>query len=210
MTERTKSNLNLVMVAALICVTLAPAPTFAKTATQKQAGTAGQPTPIGKTYGKWRTYKVDDAGQPVCYMALTTGFAKSKKFKRSESHLLITQRPEEKSKDVVSYTAGYTYKPATDVLVQIGKQSFNMFTAKDTAWSRDAAADKALTAAIISTKIITITGTPGQKNTAPTHDRLDVTGANEAYHAINQACGLEASPAKKAVSKPQKAKKQGK
>lgn len=207
MTEQTRLILNkAIIAAALLCATLATTPAAAKTAVH---ATEQQPTPIGKTYGHWRTYKVDEAGQPVCYMALTTTFARSKKFRRGEAHLMITQRPEEKSKDVVSYSAGYVYKPASDVLVQIGKQSFNMFTAKDTAWSRDTAADKALTAAIIAAKTMVITGTPAQKNTAPTHDKLDITGAADAYHAINRACGLEAPPAKKAATKPAKARKAG-
>lgn len=208
MMERTKPTPDRTAIATMLCVLLVTTPVFAKTTTTSSAGT-GQPALIGKSFGHWRAYKADDSGQPVCYMALTTSFPRNKKFKRGEAHLLITQRPEEKSKDVISYASGYVYKPASDVLVQIGKQSFNMFTSKDTAWSRDAAADKALTAAILGAKTITITGTPAQKNAAPTHDRLDVTGAADAYHAINQACGLETATPKKATGKPVKPKKHG-
>jgi hypothetical protein len=145
-------------------------------------------------FGVWRAYTYKDGDQPVCYMVKTAGFPKiitNKKFARGAAYLMITHRPGENSKDVVNYTAGYNFKPASDVTIHAGKDDFDLFTQKDTAWSRDTKTDHALSAAIRHNSFIKIIGLPAQK-VSPVTDTLDMKGAAEAYQAIGKACGYEA------------------
>jgi hypothetical protein len=155
----------------------------------------GTQTSLG-TFGAWRTFMYTESKQNVCYMAATVPSTKNKKFKRGAAHLMITHRPAENSNNVVSFTAGYNFKPVSDVEIRVGKSHFSLFTAKDTAWARDAAGDRALTAAIRNNSKLTITGIPAAKikGVATITDTVDLTGASKAYVAIGKACGLEPTP----------------
>lgn len=167
--------------------------------------------PSASTYGNWRVYKITERGQPVCYMTLTAHFPKNAKIRRSDAYLTITHRPGESSKDVISYTAGYNFKPASSAELRIGKQSFSLFTSQDTAWSRDAATDHKIAGLIRTASDLTITGEPTKKTVASLTDKFALKGADAAYHAIGKACGVEVvdKPAPKpAVKAKPKAKKQ--
>jgi len=50
---------------------------------------------------------------------------------------LITHRPAQKSTGVVSFTAGYAYKPDGEVKVDVDGTGFDLFTKDDTAWARE-------------------------------------------------------------------------
>jgi hypothetical protein len=153
------------------------------------------------TYGGWKAYVYGDKNDQVCYMTLATHFPPNKKMKRETSFLMITHRPAENSKNVVSYVAGYNFKATSEVKVDIGKKSYDLFTQKDTAWSRDASTDHAVALAIRDGSGVKITGTPAAKGATPVTDTLNLKGAAAAYQAIGKACGYPADTPPKA-SKP--------
>ena len=166
------------------------------------AKTAGEaPKPLG-TFGNWHAFAYTEHDQQVCYMALTKNAVPNKKFKRSEARLMITHRPAEGSKDVISYTPGYLFRPESTVTVRVGTKTFDLFTAKDTAWARDAATDRAISKAVQSSKGMTLTGAPTQRGVAAVTDTLDLKGADIAYRAIGKACGVEVEAEKPAPKKP--------
>jgi hypothetical protein len=150
---------------------------------------ADGPEALG-VFGSWRAFKANEQGQPVCYMTLTTRFADKGKFHRGDAMLTITHRPREGSKDVLSYMPGYNFKPMSDVDLRVGKASYDLFTTQDTAWSRDAATDHKIAAALRTASTVTITGRPGKKGVAAQTDKFVLKGAGEAYHAIGKACGV--------------------
>jgi hypothetical protein len=166
---------------------------------------ADAPKELGK-YGFWTVYRMSDGGQAVCYMSLTapTQQAKKQKGKRGDVVLMITHRPADNSTDVVSYTAGMKFKPASEAAVTLGTKKFSLFTQGDTAWSRDASIDHALAAAIRNSVGMNITGVSAQE--ALINDTLNLKGAFPAYAAINKACGLPVPEAPKAPKAPKKAK----
>jgi hypothetical protein len=172
-----------------------PLPGFAET---KSA------TKLLGTFGGWKAYSYGTKDEPVCYMTLGTHFPPSKKFKREASFLMITHRPSENSKNVVSYVAGYNFKTTSEVTIELGKKSFDLFTQKDTAWSRDGATDHALALAIRDGASLKLTGTPSAKGAAPITDTLNLKGAAAAYAAIGKACGVSEPIPKPAAKKPVK------
>jgi hypothetical protein len=132
---------------------------------------------------------------------------KNVKLKRGPAYVMITHRPGENNKDVVSYSAGYNFRPATDVTIAIGKESFDLFTSKDTAWSRDSKTDHMLATAIRNSLSMKVSATPAQTNMKNMTDTLDLKGAAAAYQAIGKACGYESeTPAKPAAPKKKQSK----
>ncbi len=171
-------------------------------------------------YGNWRAFSFRENGQPVCFMALTNNPPRPKKHAKNNSvrgagHLMITHRPGDNSKDVVSYSPGYIFKADSAALVHIGKGKFDLFTTRDTAWTRDAVSDHRLAAAIRANTSMTVTGTPiasgKAKKAKPNIDTIDLTGSAKAYQAIGKACGYaEDSGASSAPAKTKKKHKKTK
>ena len=178
---------------------------------------AATPQTLG-TFGFWRAFQVTENGQPVCYMTLTGKAPQpaaqkgkkgaAKQTSRGDITLMITHRPAEGSKDVVSYSAGTKFKPTSEASIHVGKADFNLFTQNDTAWSRDATTDHALTAAIRSMPSMTFSGESAKGDKLA--DTITLKGAAQAYAAIGKACGVaapeEPKPAAKTVA-PAKKKK---
>lgn len=172
---------------SLAALTTLPAFAMPSTTGQKSLG----------TFGAWQAFSYTDNDQPVCYMvkAAHIPVPKNKKFKRGATYLMITHRPGENSRDVVSYTSGYNFRAASDVTIQIGKDKYGLFTQRDSAWSRDTKTDHALASSIRMNTLMKITGLPSPQNLSPITDTLDIRGATSAYQAIGRACGLETETA---------------
>ncbi len=154
------------------------------------------------SFGAWQTFHLTEGGQDVCYMVqrpAKTSFApgveaKPKKgkakpeAKRGAPALLITLRPTEGLNPVVSYDAGYIFKPQSEAVLQIGKTKFTMFTDKASAWARSGAIDRAITNAILKSKTVNVAGRSAKGGKSL--DVFDVKGADKAYAAIAKNCGL--------------------
>ena len=132
-----------------------------------------------------------EQSDPVCYMTLTARFPKNKKFARGDAYLTITHRPGDNSKDVISYSSGYNFKPMSSADMRFGTKGYDLFTAVDTAWSRDAATDHRIAASILTSPSVTITGYPSRKAGGTITDKFGLKGARDAYRAIGKACGIE-------------------
>ena len=79
------------------------------------AGTAVAATLV-ETTDDWSAFTDDEGGgKKVCYAGSEPKKETGEYKARDETFVLITHRPDEKTTDVVSVTAGYTYKKDSDV-----------------------------------------------------------------------------------------------
>jgi len=148
-------------------------------------GSAQAETLLSK-HGDWEAFTEKENGKLVCYMGSVPKKARGKYKKRGRTFLLITHRPKEKSTNVVSFRAGYTFKKGTQVNIDIGKNGFKLFTDGGWAFAPDSAADNALVKAMIrgAAMVVKGTSTRGTKTT----DTYSLTGFTAAYRAISKAC----------------------
>jgi invasion protein IalB len=151
------------------------------------AAPAAEPKLVG-SHKDWNVFTYEENGNRVCYMASRPTKHEGNYRARGEIYVLITQRPAEKSFDVVSVIAGYTYQPASETTIQIGNQTFRLFTDGDTAWARDEATDRQIVAAIRAGNSMVVRGT-SNRGTATT-DTYSLAGSSAAYTAMNQACNI--------------------
>jgi hypothetical protein len=98
----------------------------------------------------------------------------------------VTHRPAEKSRNVFSVMAGYTYKSDSTVTVTIDGQAFVLFTHNDSAWAPDAATDARLADALRKGSSMVIKGT-SSKGTDTT-DTYGLKGSGAAFDLINKTC----------------------
>ena len=142
------------------------------------------------TFGDWVGFKGSEAGKPLCYLSAEPQKSTGDYTKRGPVYAIITHRPAEKSIGVVSFQAGYTLKDSDPVSVTIdAKTSFSLFAAGEFAWTREAADDKALVAAMRAGSVLVVKGTSA-RGTATT-DTYSLSGFTAAMKAIDTACGVK-------------------
>lgn len=141
--------------------------------------------PLG-SFGDWDTFTEREGKNLICYMASEAKKARGNYTRRGQTYVIVTHRPAEKSSNVVSVEAGYTYKKDSEVEIIIGKSTTKLFTAGTTAFAYDSKSDDALVKAMIRGAGMTIKGISSRGT--PTTDTYSLKGFTAAYKAISAAC----------------------
>jgi invasion protein IalB len=133
------------------------------------------------TFEDWTAAVHEEAGQTVCY-----AFARAQNSVpvvpgRGDVVLTVTERPT--GRDAVAITAGFTYAPSADVLVQIDQAGLHFYTHQRNAFARDGGA---AVAAMLKGRAA-VARSPGPRGTTIT-DTFSLRGFTQAYAAIVKAC----------------------
>ena len=137
-------------------------------------------------YDNWTAYSFVEKAGKVCYIASIPQKDEGNYTRRGDIFAIVTHRPEEKSFDVVSFVAGYTYKSGSSVEVRIGSNRFTLFTHNDTAWAKNTVTDKEIVNAMVKGVRMIVKGTSSRGT--ETTDTYSLVGFTNAVEAINQAC----------------------
>lgn len=141
-------------------------------------------------FKRWDAYYYTEAGAKVCYIASSPIKEEGDYTRRGEIFVLITHRPATKTRDVVSFQAGYAFKADAEVTATIdGETRFKLFTEGDTAWAQDAKMDQAFVAAMQKGSRMVVLGL--SKRGTKTKDTYSLAGFTASRRAINLACGIE-------------------
>ncbi len=138
----------------------------------------------------WHAFRFMEDGQPVCYVVSAPVEEAGDYTRRGEVFTLVTHRPAEQSRGVVSMIAGYTFEPGSEVSVVIGDETFELFTDQDNAWTRDPASDMQLVEAMKAGARMVVRGTSSRGTL--TTDTYSLFGFTASYELISEACGLSA------------------
>lgn len=153
------------------------------------AALAGEIKSLG-AFKRWDAYYYMEAGAKVCYIASSPVKEVGKYTRRGEVFVLVTHRPATKTRDVVSFQAGYPFQDRAEVVVAIDdKAPFRLFTQGDMAWTQDAKMDQAFIAAMRKGSRMVVTG--ASKKGTKTTDTYSLAGFTASRRAINLACGGE-------------------
>ena len=171
----TQRTINQFFIVLLVCV-------FAGLDTPAAAGT------MLSKHGDWEAFTDRESGKLVCYMGSAPTKSRGKYTKRGRTFLLITHRPAEKSKNVISLQAGYTYKKMSEVELAVGETSFKLFTDQQWAFAADTATDNALVKSMIGGAVLIVRGLSSRGT--QTTDTYSLKGFTAAYKAIGKACKI--------------------
>jgi Invasion associated locus B (IalB) protein len=158
---------------------LAAAPVSAQTPVPKQLG----------EYKDWAAYTMVEPRGEICYAVSKPKKPDAGKMKRTEIHLLVTHRPAEKQNNVVSVELGYTAAKDSNATVLVGKDKFDFFTDKQTAWARDSDTDKAVVTAMARGSDLTTKAKPAAGG--ETTDGYSLAGFSDALAQIDKACKVK-------------------
>lgn len=148
---------------------------------------AGDPEQVGK-FASWMAMKFDEEGHLACYALSEPARKEGNYTRRGNVYVLVTHRPAQNSIGIVSFTAGYDYKPESSVQVDIDGQSFTLYTQGNTAWAQDADDLKIVEAMRIG-KTMIVHGTSARGT--ETVDTYSLLGFGKAYDAINTTCQVQ-------------------
>jgi hypothetical protein len=166
---------------ATVLTLLAAAPALAQ-------APAPEPKLLGE-YKDWGAYTMVEPRGEICYAVSKPKKPDAGKMKRTEIHLLVTHRPAEKQNNVVSVELGYTAAKDSSAAVLVGKDKFDFFTDKQTAWARDSDTDKAVVTAMARGSEVTTKAKPAAGG--ETTDGYSLAGFSDALAQIDKACKVK-------------------
>lgn len=152
------------------------------------AANAAEPRLIGQ-HNDWNAYVFWEDGQKVCFMASSPIKSEGNYTRRGDVFALITHRPAENAKNVISFEQGYPLKVGSTVSAKIGSNAFKLFTKGENAWTPDAATDDEMTKGIQQGSKMIVKGT-STRGTLTT-DTYSLSGSMAAYDAITKECGIK-------------------
>lgn len=140
------------------------------------------------THRDWHTYTYRENDKLVCYMVSKPTKEEGEYSQRGDVYLLVTHRPSEASRDVVSVITGYSYGAESEATITVGDKRFDLFTSENTAWARDAATDANMISAMKAGTSMIVKGTSSRGTV--TTDTYSLLGFTAAYNQISRTCEL--------------------
>lgn len=141
------------------------------------------------THRDWHAFQYTENGNQVCYVASQPTREEGNYTQRGDVFVLVTHRPAENSRNVISFITGYSFEAGSTVSVEIDNtEQFTLITNNDTAWARDAQADQALVDAMRAGLTMVVEGTSSRGTL--TTDTYSLRGVTAALREIDRACGL--------------------
>jgi invasion protein IalB len=138
------------------------------------------------SHGAWKVYSFLDNNEKICFMSSQPQKQKGKFKKRGEVFFFVTRWSDEKDKNVVSISNGYSFKLDSPVTVKVGDKTFKLFTQGETAWTKDQSMDDAIAEALKKGSTLAVKGTSDRGT--ETTDTYSLKGSGAAYRAITKAC----------------------
>jgi hypothetical protein len=169
----------LLMTAALASLVLVPA---------ARAQDAATPLHIGGAKG-WDAWSFGDKAAKVCYLVGHPDKSDPANLKRGRVDLVVTDRPGEKTFNVVNFDLGYPVKPGSSAELDIDGKKSTLFTDKEAAWTPDPQTDKETTEALGKSHRA-ILKAMSARGTATT-DTYTLDGFKTALDALDKGCGVK-------------------
>jgi invasion protein IalB len=155
-------------------------------------------------YNDWSLYGLQEGGNLICYLSSGLERSSDTVARRRPAVVLITNRPAEGRKGVVSVDPGYIYEDGGSVLMSIGRRQFHLFARGGQAWAEDAD-DQQIIAAIRGGSTLVVTGR--MKSGPTTTDTFSLRGFGTALVALDRACPVAGAPPATAGHKTRKKKR---
>ena len=137
-------------------------------------------------FDDWNAYIFNDKKDKVCLVSSQPLKSTGEYTRRGDVFLIVSHRPNEQMFDVLTFVAGYTYMPRSEVQFRVGQVKANLFTSEDTAWAKNLKTDEEIAKAMNKAVRITVRGLTIEG--VETYDVFSMKGFNNAMEAINRLC----------------------
>ncbi|HVY59303.1 MAG TPA: invasion associated locus B family protein [Xanthobacteraceae bacterium] len=146
-----------------------------------------QPALLGQ-FGDWGAYAASPGGHKVCFALAKPSSSRTDppNRPRDPAYLFVSTRPAEKVKEEVSVIIGYGFKPSSDATVEVGGNSYAMYTQNDGAWIKNAAEEARLVEAMRKGSELVVKGMSARGTL--TTDNYSLRGLTQALDRVSQEC----------------------
>lgn len=134
----------------------------------------------------WGAYEVDGGDGKVCYVLSRPRSSEPSGVNRDDAYFFVTTRPQEDTRNQVSVVIGYPFKPESEATVEVGDETFTLFTNDNKAFIDNLAEQDKLVAAMRAGLTMTVKGTSARGT--ETTDTYSLSGITAALGHIDQAC----------------------
>ena len=141
------------------------------------------------SFKDWSVHVIAGKSGKTCYIHSEPKKSAGKYKSRGATYIQVTHRSKPRTANEISVTAGYVYRKDDPVEITVDGKKFALFTQGDTAWSHDAAGDKALVAAMRSGPRMIIKGVSSRGT--QTTDQYSLSGFTAAHKMIGKACKVK-------------------
>ena len=138
------------------------------------------------TFKDWQARSYNEGSKLVCTMFSVPQSSEGDYTKRGEVYVFVTHRPAHNRTDEVSINIGYTFKKGAPVNVVISGTTFELFSDRSTAWTRDSKSDRVLVRAMRAGAEMIVQGISSRGTR--TTDTFSLSGFTAAHNAISNAC----------------------
>ena len=162
-------------------------PASKQAAAKPDAAGNAEPTLIGQ-YGTWGAYTATPNGKKVCFALAKPASSKTNppNRPRDPAYAFVSTRPAEKVTNEVSIMVGYTLKPGSESVVEVGGASYAMYTQGDGLWIKNAAEEERMVDAMRKAPDVVVKGVSA-KGTETT-DTFSLKGLSQALDRLAQDC----------------------
>ena len=167
-------------VLAALCLGIAPLSAHAEE--------APKPVSLG-TAKAWSAYSASEKNNVVCYVVGHPEKSLPANITRGRVDVQVTHRPAEKAFNVVDFELGFTAKSGSSAELDIDGKKFTLFTNKDSAWTQDAASDKAVADAMSKGKQAVLKAT--SEHSINTTDTYALPGFGQMLALADKACHVK-------------------
>ncbi|MDB5597975.1 MAG: hypothetical protein JWN71_19 [Xanthobacteraceae bacterium] len=139
-------------------------------------------------YGDWGAYSAAPNGKKVCFALarLVNSPPGTRNQPRDPTYLFISTRPADGVKNEFSIMSDYSFKPASDAVVEIGGTSYAMYTQNNQAWIKNRADETRLIDAMLRHPKVSIKGDTARG--ARPSDDYAIKGLGQALDRVGQEC----------------------
>lgn len=147
---------------------------------------SAQSTVLLGQFKDWQAGARNTGKGKVCFVISKPQSEEPKGVNRDPVYFFVTHRPSESVRNEVSLMIGYPFKQDSKVTIQVGSDSFLLFTNRDNAWLADPNEEKRLINAMRAGSNMVIKGT-SRRGTLTT-DQYSLSGISAALNKINTEC----------------------
>jgi len=137
----------------------------------------------------WDAYTLGAKSAQLCYLVGKPAKSEPATAKRGRIDALITHRPAERAVNEVNFDLGYTAKADAKAELDIDGKKFSLFIDKESAWTNDAATDKAVTEAMAKGKRAVIKAS--SLRGIATTDTYSLDGLAATLALVDKACNVK-------------------
>lgn len=139
------------------------------------------------SFGAWEAAVSGDGPSKVCFATAAAAKSQGGEKGRAPTSVSVTHRA--KSQGEISLTAPYGFKAKADIEVMVAAMKHTFFSQGNSAWAKEAAADKALIQAMSKGRELVIKAAPAKGSAVI--DTVPLSGFGQALAAIDKACGVK-------------------